>query len=103
MILLCILRIVEITLKNYFSIIEEHLEEEQVDEPAVEGEDRQNDKNSVEEEEGEEDMAMPVPQVKVGPDGQIILDEKSLVGFFYYWFTNGCKAKKTKRCTICYC
>lgn len=51
--------------------------EEQVDEPTADGGDKQNDENAAEE---EEDMAMPVPQVKVGPDGQIILDEKSLVG-----------------------
>jgi hypothetical protein len=70
-----------ITVENYFSIIEERLAEEQVDQPAAEGEDKQNDKNTAEEVE-EEDMAMPVPQVKVGPDGQIILDEKSLVGNF---------------------
>lgn len=60
--------------------------EEQVDEPMAEeqvngtvavGENNKNDKNAAEE---EDNMAMPVPQVKVGPDGQIILDEKSLVG-----------------------
>ncbi|XP_069681897.1 nucleolar protein dao-5 [Periplaneta americana] len=55
-------------------IVEERLSEEQVDEPTAQGENTQND-----EEEEEENMAMPVPQVKVGPDGQIILDEKSLV------------------------
>jgi hypothetical protein len=103
-----------VTVKNYFSIIEEHLAEEQVDEPASEGEDKQNDKNNTaqdeEEEEEEEDMAMPVPQVKVGPDGQIILDEKSLVGHFFLlcWFTNSdfhkilCTTVEKKRHTIFY-
>jgi hypothetical protein len=56
------------------------LEEEQVDEPAAERGNKQNDETAADE---EEDMAMPVPQVKVGPDGQIILDEKSLVGQFF--------------------
>lgn len=56
---------------------EERLNEEQVDEPSA-PDDTQKDKSEGQEEE-EEDIAMPVPQVKVGPDGQIILDEKSLV------------------------
>lgn len=64
-------------LKNKcFSAVGEQQEEEQVDEPAAERVDEQNDATAAD----EEDMAMPVPQVKVGPDGQIILDEKSLVG-----------------------
>ncbi|PSN53895.1 hypothetical protein C0J52_02440 [Blattella germanica] len=54
-----------------------------VDEPsAVDATDKNVPDEAVEEEEEEEegeDVAMPVPQVKVGPDGQIILDEKSLV------------------------
>lgn len=33
----------------------------------------------VEEDEDEEDEAMPVPQVRLGPDGEIILDDQSLV------------------------
>ncbi|PNF19462.1 hypothetical protein B7P43_G02346 [Cryptotermes secundus] len=53
----------------------EQQEEEKVDEPTVETLNEQNDETAAD----EEDMAMPVPQVKVGPDGQIILDEKSLV------------------------
>jgi hypothetical protein len=71
--------------KIYFSKIEERLAEEQVDEPMAEEEvngpvaegENKNDKHAAKE---EDDMAMPVPQVKVGPDGQIVLDEKSLVG-----------------------
>lgn len=59
-----------------FSAIQEQQEEEKVDEPTVERVKEQNDEIAAD----EEDMAMPVPQVKVGPDGQIILDEKSLVG-----------------------
>jgi len=51
--------------------------EEQFNGPVAVGENNKNDKNAAEE---EGNMAMPVPQVKVGPDGQIILDEKSLVG-----------------------
>ncbi len=38
----------------------------------------EGEKQSEEEDEEEED-AMPVPQVRLGPDGEIILDEKSLV------------------------
>lgn len=57
--------------------VDEPMAEEQVDGPVVVGENNKNDKNAAEE---EDNMAMPVPQVKVGPDGQIILDEKSLVG-----------------------
>jgi hypothetical protein len=62
------------------------LAEEQVDEPMVEEQvngavaEGENNKNDEHEAEEEDNMAMPVPQVKVGPDGQIILDEKSLVG-----------------------
>lgn len=52
---------------------EESLQEESVDEPSV----------CVELE--EEEVAMPVPQVKVGPDGQIIIDEQSLVSNIW-WF-----------------
>jgi transcription factor TFIIIB component B'' len=63
-------------LKNkYFRAVEEQQEEEQVDEPTAERGNKQNDETAA-----DEDIAMPVPQVKVGPDGQIILDEKSLVG-----------------------
>lgn len=60
---------------KFFSELEQQ-EEEQVDEPAAEKGNRQNDETAAD----EDDMGMPVPQVKVGPDGQIILDEKSLVG-----------------------
>lgn len=35
--------------------------------------------NVEEEEEEEQPTAMPVPRVKVGPDGQLIVDEKSLI------------------------
>ena len=35
--------------------------------------------DSKDEENEDEPTAMPVPQVKVGPDGQLIVDEKSLV------------------------
>jgi transcription factor TFIIIB component B'' len=78
-VLFCILRSMGVTVKNYFRVIEERLAEEQADEPAAVAQDKQNDKNTAEEEEEEDDTAMPVPQVKVGPDGQIVLDEKSLV------------------------
>lgn len=57
--------------------VDEPVAEEQVNGPMAEAESNKNDDNAAEE---EENMAMPVPQVKVGPDGQIILDEKSLVG-----------------------
>ncbi|KAJ9589312.1 hypothetical protein L9F63_017471, partial [Diploptera punctata] len=57
-------------------ILEERLNEEKVDEPSA-PDDIQKDTN--EDQEQEDDIAMPAPQVKVGPDGQIILDEKSLV------------------------
>jgi len=57
--------------------VDEPMAEEQVNGPVAVGENNKNDKNAAEE---EDNMAMPVPQVKVGPDGQIILDEKSLVG-----------------------
>jgi hypothetical protein len=57
--------------------VDEPSAEEQVNGPMAEAENNKNDKNGAEE---EDNMAMPVPQVKVGPDGQIILDEKSLVG-----------------------
>jgi hypothetical protein len=30
----------------------------------------------------EEDSAMPVPQVRIGPNGEIVLDEQSLVSIF---------------------
>jgi transcription factor TFIIIB component B'' len=56
--------------------VDEPVAEEQVKRPMTEGENKKNDKNAAEE---EDSMAMPVPQVKVGPDGQIVLDEKSLV------------------------
>nr|CAD7579237.1 unnamed protein product [Timema californicum] len=48
-------------------MVEERLTEEAVD-------DVTNSTSNVEEE-----TALPVPQVKVGPDGQLILDEMSLV------------------------
>jgi hypothetical protein len=57
--------------------VDEPQAEEQVSGPVAVGENNNNDDNAAEE---EDNMAMPVPQVKVGPDGQIILDEKSLVG-----------------------
>ncbi|XP_067001962.2 uncharacterized protein Bdp1 [Anabrus simplex] len=47
--------------------VEEQLAEESVDDPDANGED------------SNQSFAMPVPQVKVGADGQIILDERSLV------------------------
>lgn len=57
--------------------VDEPLAVEQVNGPVAVGENDTDDKDAAEE---EDNMAMPVPQVKVGPDGQIILDEKSLVG-----------------------
>jgi transcription factor TFIIIB component B'' len=33
--------------------------------------------------EEEEEATMPVPQVRLGPDGEILLDEKSLVIVYY--------------------
>ncbi|KAJ9589314.1 hypothetical protein L9F63_017473, partial [Diploptera punctata] len=65
-----------INLDEEVQILEEHINEEKVDGPSA-PDDIQKDTN--EDQEQEEDIAMPVPQVKVGPDGQIILDEKSLV------------------------
>jgi hypothetical protein len=53
--------------------VDDPMSEEQVNGPVAVGENN----NAAEE---EDNIAMPVPQVKVGPDGQIILDEKSLVG-----------------------
>lgn len=53
------------------SIHEDRLNEESVDD--VESERPPEHK--------EEDSAMPVPQVKVGPDGSLILDEQSIVSF----------------------
>lgn len=35
--------------------------------------------DDVEHDEQESSPAMPVPQLKIGPDGQVILDPKSLV------------------------
>ncbi|XP_034235599.1 proteoglycan 4 [Thrips palmi] len=52
---------------------EDRLNEESVDD-IEEIDDAQNNQ-----EETEEETAMPVPQVKVGPDGSLILDEQSLV------------------------
>lgn len=51
------------------SIHEDRLDEESIDDL---------DKEQTKEDEVEE-TAMPVPQVKVGPDGSLILDEQSLV------------------------
>lgn len=56
--------------KDDDTIIEDDLEddpskEEDIDDPSVNKSDEENE--------------MPVPQLKVGPDGEIILDEKSLV------------------------
>ncbi len=53
---------------NTLNAVAERLQEEAVDDP--------NATNSNEKEDDEDD-AMPVPQVKVGPDGSIILDEQS--------------------------
>jgi hypothetical protein len=77
---------VVIIFTKYCSSIEERLEEEQVDEPMGEeelngpvavGENNKNDKNVAEE---EDNMAMPVPQIKVEPYGQRKKNKKSLVG-----------------------
>lgn len=53
------------------SIHEDRLNEESVDDVESERPPEHN----------EEDSAMPVPQVKVGPDGSLILDEQSIVSF----------------------
>ena len=60
------------------TILDERLAEEE--EMRMMEENPENAKNEEDEqpEEDEED-AMPVPQVRLGPDGEIILDEKSLV------------------------
>ncbi len=43
----------------------------------------ENPEKQSEEEDEEEEDAMPVPQVRLGQDGEIILDEKSLVIVHY--------------------
>lgn len=55
------------------SIHEDRLNEESVDDIEEVDEVQNNPEETVEE------TAMPVPQVKVGPDGSLILDEQSLV------------------------
>lgn len=59
------------------SIQEDRLNEESIDDI----DETENGQNNSEEavEEPVEETAMPVPQVKVGPDGSLILDEQSLV------------------------
>ena len=56
---------------NRLETVAERLREEAVDNPASDA------KNSNESANEEEDEALPVPQVKVGADGSIILDEAS--------------------------
>ncbi|XP_043472957.1 transcription factor TFIIIB component B'' homolog [Leptopilina heterotoma] len=46
---------------------------------AAEDQQENDDEEEEEEEEEEQPTAMPVPRVKVGPDGQLIVDEKSLI------------------------
>ena len=46
-------------------------------EPSEEG--KENQKHEEEEEDDDDAGAMPVPQVRLGPNGEIILDEQSLV------------------------
>jgi transcription factor TFIIIB component B'' len=64
------------------AILDDKLAEEDemrmIEENAV----KEGEKQS-EEEDAEEEDAMPVPQVRLGPDGEIILDEKSLVIVYY--------------------
>lgn len=66
------------------AILDERLAEEEemrMMEENPENAKNEGDKQPEEEEneEDEEEDAMPVPQVRLGPDGEIILDEKSLV------------------------
>lgn len=65
------------------SAVRERLAEEMVDdvnEKEKEVDNEEGEKNGKEEEEGEEvDEKMPVPQVKVGPNGEIIVDEESTI------------------------
>jgi len=57
----------------------ERLAEEAVDDPEFVGEANTEEAVSTTELEKNEENSMPVPQVKIGPDGNIILDEQSLV------------------------
>ena len=63
------------------TIHEERLDEEKVDDVddnlMKESENKEN-----KEDEEEEEPAVPVPRVKVGPDGRIVIDEQSLVSAF---------------------
>ena len=62
------------------TILDELLAEEE-EMRAIE-ENPEGDKNKVEkqqEEEEDEEESMPVPQVRLGPDGEIILDDQTLV------------------------
>jgi len=65
------------------AILDERLAEEEemrMIEENPENAKNEGEKQSEEEEEDDdEEDAMPVPQVRLGPDGEIILDEKSLV------------------------
>lgn len=65
------------------SIHEDRLNEESIDDI----DEIENGQNTSEEtvEEPVEETAMPVPQVKVGPDGSLILDEQSLVSKMTYY------------------
>lgn len=63
------------------SIVDELLAEEEEMRQIEENPDIIIDKKEkeVEVEDDEEEEAMPVPQVRLGPDGEIILDDQSLV------------------------
>lgn len=39
-----------------------------------------------EEQEEDEDEAMPVPQVRLGPDGEIVIDDQSLVSILHKYY-----------------
>jgi transcription factor TFIIIB component B'' len=62
------------------AILDDKLAEEDEMRMIEENAEKEGEKQSEEEDAEEEDAdAMPVPQVRLGPDGEIILDEKSLV------------------------
>jgi len=61
------------------SAVRERLAEEMVDDVEKEKEKEGNNEDEENKEEDEVDEKMPVPQVKVGPNGEIIVDEESTI------------------------
>ncbi len=49
----------------------------------IDGEGKENRDEPAQDEEDDDDSAMPVPQVRLGPNGEIVLDEMSLVSWLY--------------------